>query len=341
VIDMTNKLPSKKFWNDAKVMTKHWEDTIRASATKCQVKDCKRQAVHIMCNECLLAFPLIYKIAHDEATIRADERRKITEEGTKKCSQCKCEMNEHQLLHYDCLKHVKQEAYKKGQADLVERLKGELNKNLVQSEKDYSFYSGLNGDVRKVARAEGECFAFRIAIKKASEIQTIPPSDTSNAVALKGAEAKGSEKDVTDRGLGEPRTPSLRHPSDCKMKSRPQNEPANSAPENAKEEEFNVWLERLVNFYQNKKAIETKPEKPKKSYGAYHSNKACEKTSAVNCVACDCSCHNKETKPENAFQYCKIGEHQPTEYTMKGGYIRCGKCNVFYKETKPEKKVRK
>jgi hypothetical protein len=70
-------------------------------------------------------------------------------------------------------------------------------------------------------------------------------------------------------------------------------------PENAKEEEFNVWLERLVNFYQNKKAIETKPEKPKKSYGAYHSNKACEKTSAVNCVACDCSCHNKETKPEN------------------------------------------
>ena len=42
------------------------------------------------------------------------------------------------------------------------------------------------------------------------------------------------------------------------------------------------------------------------------------------------------TKPENAFQYCKTGEHQPTEYTMKGGYTRCGKCNVFYKETKQE-----
>jgi hypothetical protein len=53
---------------------------IRLWRTRCQVKDCKRKADHMLCDTHLQAFPIIYKLTHDEATIRADERRKMQNE---------------------------------------------------------------------------------------------------------------------------------------------------------------------------------------------------------------------------------------------------------------------
>jgi hypothetical protein len=217
-----------------------------------------------------------------EENIRADERRKITEEGTKKCSQCKCEMNEHQLLHYDCLKHVKQEAYKKGQAEII----GELT--------NIEFCRELHSEYEKAKAPPMEWYkehALQVAMRRtlAKAVDVIKASESAS-VSINAEKEIGVVKvNVT----------------------------ANSAPENAKEEEFNVWLERLVNFYQNKKAIETKPE----------------------------NALTPTTKEyESAFKHIFSKPEKPLCDSMKGEYHEgevwlCGDCGEVHSwETKPEKK---
>jgi len=59
---------------------------------------------------------------------------------------------------------------------------------------------------------------------------------------------------------------------------------------------------------------ETKPEKPKypikKSYSILHSNKSCGITHAINCVVCDCSCHDK---PKGLAEHAKPNKEQTKE----------------------------
>jgi hypothetical protein len=108
---MTTKLPSKKFWNDAKVMTKHWEDTIRADERKKCLSEMaviheyeKKEARASERKENYLEFRKL------EENIRADERRKIEREKDI-CSQCKHSMKSHEIMHYDCVECLKKEAY--------------------------------------------------------------------------------------------------------------------------------------------------------------------------------------------------------------------------------------
>jgi hypothetical protein len=140
--------------------------------------------------------------------------------------------------------------YNRGQAELIERLRTE--KVIEATAKKWYEESELtDADEWKDADATTKEDYFDLTntlinfvIKKASE----------------SAEAKGDE--ATREAIAG--TDNLPQGNASKEQA---GTPANSAPENAKEEEFNVWLERLVNFYQNKKAIETKPENACKNCG--------------------------------------------------------------------------
>jgi hypothetical protein len=131
------KLPSKRFWNNVKVMTKHWEDKIRADERrKCYEENRKTGRIQRADEPC-----------PQNESHKAQRRYCINcvIEREKEAYAKGKEDAEKRLTSHLELKAL-EKAYKKGQAEMIERLKKEakdsgysialdfLNKSVVASE---------------------------------------------------------------------------------------------------------------------------------------------------------------------------------------------------------------
>lgn len=72
------------------------------------------------------------------------------------------------------VRHFEKEWQEQSKPSRSEEFLEVLQKAAAQANTDYSFYCGLNGDVRKVARAEGEGYAYRNIKEKYLATHTEP-----------------------------------------------------------------------------------------------------------------------------------------------------------------------
>jgi hypothetical protein len=108
---------------------------------------------------------------------------------------------------------------------------------------------------------------------------------------------------------------------------------------------FNMGWEACHKLEAKTHAPESTDKPCKKSYSIWHSNASCGITSAVNCIDCDCSCHNRTPKKVGAAlsfnnpQWRKIAVAEPflscIEETKRYGLCKHGNKALKGGDCKP------